>query len=435
MKSSQELAKEIKALQARVEAIVAIAKEESRDLNADEQSEVDGIVGSGENAGRISALVEQKNRMDKIDAHCTAIVKAEEAKETSVTRRVPARAKAHGKLEAFKSEQDAYDCGQYVLANLFGNRRAKAYCKDNGIKAVMTGGDNTKGGFLVPEPMEAAIIELREQYGVFRQNSRVWPMSDSVTIVPKLAGEVTTYYVGENSTITASDAIVQQVKLEAKKLASMTLVSSELNEDAVVSVAEMISRSVAYQFAVSEDQAGFLGDGTSTYGGIVGLAGALAAGSLVTATSLQTFSALTFASFESVVGACKMYAGIQPKWYIHQAGWAASMQRLANAAGGTTATEVQNGVVQDQFLGYPVVKSQVLTSALTGTTGLRACYFGDLRLGSYLGTRRGISIAVDSSRYFEQDSIAIKATQRYDINVHDRGTASASGGIIGLVFG
>jgi HK97 family phage major capsid protein len=435
MKSSQELAKEIKALQARVEAIVAVAKEESRDLNADEQSEVDGIVGSGENAGRISALVEQKNRMDKIDAHCTAIVKAEESKETSITRRVPARAKAHGRLEAFKSEQDAYDCGQYVLANLFGNRRAKAYCKDNGIKAVMTGGDNTKGGFLVPEPMEAAIIELREQYGVFRQNSNVWPMSDSVTIVPKLVGEVTAYYVGENSTITASDAIVQQVKLEAKKLASMTLVSSELNEDAVVSVAEMISRSVAYQFAVSEDQAGFLGDGTSTYGGIVGLAGALAAGSLVTATSNLTFSALTFANFESVVGACKMYAGIQPKWYIHQAGWAASMQRLANAAGGTTATEVKNGVVQDQFLGYPVVKSQVLTSALTGTTGLRACYFGDLRLGSYLGTRRGISIAVDSSRYFEQDSIAIKATQRYDINVHDRGTASASGGIIGLVFG
>ena len=434
MKSSQELAKEIKALQARVEAIVAIAKEESRDLNADEQSEVDGIVGSGENAGRISALVEQKNRMDKIDAHCTAIVKAEEAKETSITRRVPARAKAQGKLQAFKTEQDAYDAGQYVLANLFGNRRAKAYCKDNGIKAVMIGSDNTKGGFLVPEPMEAAIIELREQYGVFRQNSTVWPMSDSVTIVPKMAGEITTYYVGENSTITASDATVQQVKLEAKKLASMTLVSSELNEDSVISVAEMISRSVAYQFAVAEDSAGFLGDGTSTYGGIVGLAGALAAGSLVTATGNLTFSALTFANFESVVGAAKMWAGARPRWYISQAGWAASMQRLANAAGGVTMAEIAGGM-QPQFLGYPVVVTQVLTSALTSTTGLRACYFGDLAVGSYLGSRRGISIAVDSSRYFEQDSIAIKATQRFDINVHDRGTASASGGLIGLVFG
>jgi len=434
MKNSHELNQEIKALQARVQAMSNQAKEENRDFTAEEQTEIDSIVGTDSAEGRISALIRDRDRQAKIEAHVASVAKAMDDRESQPARKIPARARAHGKLQAFKSEQDAYDSGQYVLANLFGNKRAKAYCRDNGIKAVMTGGDNTKGGFLVPEPMESAIIELREQYGVFRQNSNVWPMSDSVTIVPKLAGEVTTYYVGENSAITASDATVQQIKLEAKKLASMTLVSSELNEDAVVSVAEMISRSVAYQFAVAEDSAGFLGDGTSTYGGIVGLAGALAAGSLVTATSNQTFSALTFANFESVVGSCKMWAGIQPKWYISQAGWAASMQRLANAAGGVTMAELAGGM-QPQFLGYPVVISQVLTSALTGTTGLRACYFGDLRLGSYLGTRRGISIAVDSSRYFEQDSIAIKATQRFDINVHDRGTASASGGIIGLVFG
>jgi HK97 family phage major capsid protein len=110
------------------------------------------------------------------------------------------------------------------------------------------------------------------------------------------------------------------------------------------------------------------------------------------------------------------------------------MQRLANAAGGVTMAEIAGGMSRS-FLGYPVVVSQVLESRLTGTTGLRACYFGDLSMGSYLGTRRGISIALDSSRYFELDQVAIKATQRFDINVHDRGTASASGGLIGLVFG
>ncbi len=345
---------------------------------------------------------------------------------------VPATARQS--VKGFKTQEDAYASGQFVLANLFNNAKAKQFCADNGIRNAMSTGDNTLGGFLVPEPMEAAIVELREQYGVARQNSRVWPMSDSVTIVPKLAGEVTGYYVGEGSSITASDLTVQQIKLDAKKLAAMVVVSSELNEDAVISVAEMVSRSVAYTMAVKEDEALFLGDGTSTYGGIVGLAGALAAGSLVTATSNQTFSALTFANFESVVGACKMYSGIQPKWYISNAGWAASMQRLANAAGGVTMSEIAGGMSRS-FLGYPVVISQVLNSALTGTTGTRACYFGDLSMGSYLGTRRGISIALDSSRYFELDQVAIKATQRFDINVHDRGTASASGGIIGLVFG
>lgn len=97
--------------------------------------------------------------------------------------------------------------------------------------------------------------------------------------------------------------------------------------------------------------------------------------------------------------------------------------------------ELKDGMTQRMFMGYPVVVSQVLESRLTGTTGGRYCYFGDLDKGAYFATRRGISIALDSSRYFELDQVAVRATQRFDINVHDRGTASASGGIIGGVFG
>lgn len=423
----KKISADIQAAQARVEAIQAVVAEEGRDLSAEETAEIDAIVDN-----QIPKLAADLRRAEKVAALVNSKVSApsEEAPKAKFT--VPATARQS--VKGFKTQEDAYASGQFVLANLFNNAKAKQFCADNGIRNAMSTGDNTLGGFLVPEPMEAAIVELREQYGVARQNSRVWPMSDSVTIVPKLAGEVTGYYVGEGSSITASDLTVQQIKLDAKKLAAMVVVSSELNEDAVISVAEMVSRSVAYTMAVKEDEALFLGDGTSTYGGIVGLAGALAAGSLVTATSNQTFSALTFANFESVVGACKMYSGIQPKWYISNAGWAASMQRLANAAGGVTMSEIAGGMSRS-FLGYPVVISQVLNSALTGTTGTRACYFGDLSMGSYLGTRRGISIALDSSRYFELDQVAIKATQRFDINVHDRGTASASGGIIGLVFG
>jgi len=252
--------------------------------------------------------------------------------------------------------------------------------------------------------------------------------------MPRLSSEVTSYYVGEASTITSSDMTVNQVQLDAKKLAALTVVSSELNEDSVVSVAEMLTRSIAQAFAIAEDQAGFLGDGTSTYGGIRGIAGSLAAGSKYTATAITTFGALTFANFESVVGQCKIWPGANPKWYISQAGWAASMQRLANGVGGATMAEIAGGA-QKMFLGYPVVITQVQPSTLTTLTGLRALTFGDLSMGSYIGTRRGISVAVDNSLGFLSDTINIRATQRYDIVVHDVGTASASGGIIDLIFG
>lgn len=438
MRSSQEIAKQIQALQARVDAVLTVAREENRDLNDEEKTEVDSIVGTDSNPGQIAALREEKTRAERIEAHVSNVVKGienQEAAQSANRIKVPARAKVGTTLKAFRSEEDAYAVGQWARATLGGSKSARQWCRDHGVHNAMTTGNNPSGGFLVPEPLANSIIELREQYGVARRECTVLPMSDAVMVFPRLNTEVVSYYVGENSTITASDPVLNQVKLEAKKLAAMTVISSEMGEDSVIGVAEMLARSMAQSFAIEEDKALFLGDGTSTYGGIVGLAGALGAGSLVTATSKQTFADLVIGNFEEMIGKAKQWGGANFRWYISQAGWSASMQRLMDAAGGNNIQTLQNGNSVLSFLGYPVVISQVLESALTGTTTKRALYFGDLRNGVYMGSKRDMSVAADTSRYFENDAIAIRATERFDINVHDRGTASVSGGIIGLVFG
>lgn len=372
-----------------------------------------------------------RNREDETGAAVSAIVKGIEAKDID---QVPARVITKP-TTLFQSHQAAYDAGQWIRARFSGAADAQRYCLRHGlIDNAMTTISNPSGGFLVPDVLETAIIELRESVGSFRRNATAITMGDGSIMLPRVAGEVSSYYVGETSTITPSDMTLNQIKLESKKLAVLCTMSSELSEDAVISVAEMISRSIAYQFALEEDKAGFLGDGTSTYGGMVGLASALNAGSKYTATGKTTFSALTLSDFETVAGQAKVF-GPNRRWYISNAGYYASMQRLMDAVGGVTMTEVANGVRTPSFLGYPVELVQVLESALTGTTAKPFAYFGDLSAGAFIGTRRGISIALDSSRYFEQDVIALRASQRFDINVHDRGTASASGGIVQMVFG
>ena len=55
----------------------------------------------------------------------------------------------------------------------------------------------------------------------------------------------------------------------------LTKYSNELNEDAVLNIGDDLAGEIAYAFALKEDQCGFLGDGTSTYGGIVGVTTAL----------------------------------------------------------------------------------------------------------------------------------------------------------------
>lgn len=437
MKSSTQIRNELKECTAKVEALDELAKIENRQLTEDETKAIEEVHAEVQ---ALNKVLDTAVKYEAILATKLQPAVADRQRENSTETKaaaVPIRFKSAFRPGVFKNADDAYNSGQWALATIYGSKRAKAYCKDNGIPMrvsnAMTTGDNTKGGFLVPDPLEASIIELREQFGVFGQYAQQVTMGEAVMNMPKLSSDMTSYWVGENSTITASDMAFGLVRLEAKKLAALAAISSELNEDSVVSVAEALARSVAYKFAYDEDNAGFNGDGTSTYGGIVGAANALAAGSVVTATSVTATANLVIGTFEQAVGKLPEYAGIQPRWYFHKNIWANSIQRLLDAVGGNSGMDVANGMPRT-FLGYPVVTSQVLYSG-TGATGVVFGFFGDLSMAAMLGRRRGMSMAVDNSVYFASDATAIRATERLDINVHDRGTASAAGALLALKFG
>jgi len=341
-------------------------------------------------------------------------------------------------LKGFADEEAAYRSGMWFLGTILKNERAAQWCRENGAVAeerAQSTLSNTAGGALVIPEFERAIIDLRESYGVFRQKARFVSMASDTMTVPRRASGVTAYFVAENGEITESEKAWNQVSMTARKLAALTRYSSEIDEDSIVDMASDLASEIAYAFAVKEDQCGFLGTGTSTYGGISGLITECAAATATVVTSIAgntAFSTLDLADFESMIGKLPSYPGIQPEWYIHKAGWAASMMRLQDAAGGNTA-EVLEGQRRMTFLGYPVNFVQVINSILTAqasTAGL--CYFGDLSMAATFGERRGIRIKTSDQRYFEYDQLGIQGTERVDINIHDVGDTSSAGAMIML---
>lgn len=435
IRASKSIAEEIESKLDEVVRIAARCKDENRAYTAEEELRVQELNAEIErkkpefdasklHESKLKNMAAERGR-ERIEKQ----IKESEQGEQRVTTTTQTS------KSVFKNSDDAYESGMFLAATLFGSKKAQRYCEDRGlIQNSMVGSDNQRGGFLVPGPLEQTIVELRESFGVFRQEAQVVPMSSDTTVIPKVVGELTSYYVSEMGTIDASSMELTQIRLTARKLATLTAVSSELDEDDVIGVAEMLARSAAYSFALKEDQAGFLGDATSSFGGIQGLSQSLKAGSTVTATGRATFGALTMADFEACIGRCRQWSGSNPKWYISQQGWANSMQRLLNAAGGNDLALLAMGPTK-MFMGFPVVISQALPQALTGTTGTLACFFGDLRQGVYMGSRRGVTVAVDPSLYFNQDALAVRATERYDIVCHDLGSATEAGGIVELVFG
>lgn len=446
MKTVKELQEAIQDQHDRVAAIVNVAKAEGRDLNAEEEKEVDDLQGKGEQVGKIGELEAKLERLQKLETAQKAIARsrfANAAGEESVAEgelnltaiKVPAKAKA-AVTRAYtgaNAEREAYIAGQWFLA-LGGNEGAGSWLKSHGIQNAMSTSDNTKGGYLVPEVLESAIIRNVEEFGVARREARVYPMGPGVTLIPRRASGFTGYFAGENSSVTASDLAFDQIRLEARKLMVFSSWSSELPEDSVVALGDLLTQEVAQCFAVKEDQCLFSGDGTSTYGGIVGLANALADGAIAeTASNIDTPAEITIASFEAAMGKMLMLPGLQPRWYCHSSIYYNVMQRLGFAGSGNNAANFNAGF-GPTFLGYPVVFCQAMDSGAptTDLSGKFICYFGDMSRAVTMGQKRGISIAVDNSYGFNTDSIYFRATERFDINVHERGTSTAGGPIVGV---
>jgi hypothetical protein len=90
-----------------------------------------------------------------------------------------------------------------------------------------------------------------------------------------------------------------------------------------------------------------------------------------------------------------------------------------------------------RFLGYDVEFVQVMPSVEANS---QVCaLLGDLSLAASFGSRRDTTIAISEHSRFANDQLEIRGTERFDINVHDVGNASATAGfrvpgpIVGLI--
>lgn len=352
----------------------------------------------------------------------------------------------YGKLQAFKgegAEERAYRFGQWVLAGPMGNRAAATWCQQNGVFLTRAGqleGINEKGGFLVPEEFGQDIAELIERYGVFRQHAHIVPMTSDRRTDPLLKDELESQFVGEMEEGTDTDLDFGQIGYTAKKHMILVPMSSEVSEDSAISIGDQIANAAAKAFAKKEDQCGFNGDATSTYGGITGIREALKSidASLANIAGLQVgsgnaYSELTLTDFEGVVGRLPDYADMgNAKWFVSRRFYFNVMVKLLLASGnGVTATEIEDARNR-KFLGYPVVFSQVMPS--TEANDQVCAIFGDLSLGARLGDRRMFTTAIDDSILFRKDALLFRATARFDINVaYGVGDTTTAGPIVGLI--
>lgn len=345
--------------------------------------------------------------------------------------------KRHGS----RAEEMAFRAGMWAKAVLFGDETAQRQAKDMGLDLrVMTAGTATAGGYLVPEEMETGIIDLRAQYGALRRLAQIFPMGSGTLPIPKWGSGTTAYFAGEQTATTESDATLGNVLLIAKEVSALTRFSQSLAEDAIIDMAAFVANEHAYAFAVKEDSCFIDGDGTSTYGGIVGLKALLEvsgmAGIYTAATNSDTPAEIIAAELAMLMAKLPSYARLGARWLSSPAFEAAIFGRIKLAGGGNTIQSVGGAIVEQGVLGYPVTVCEPCYSNLTtDLTGKAMLFFGNFQQGVAMGERRGITVQVLRERYAEYRQIGVIGTERIDINCHGVGDTSTAGPIVALIGG
>lgn len=360
--------------------------------------------------------------------------------------RVESRVPYAGQLRAYRpelfhggrreAEETAYRAGQWCLANIFGRADAARWCRDYGVQLnerVLTG-LGAGQSVVIPDELVLPIISLREQYGLARRLCTVHTMTTDTASVPRDIGDVSAYFVGREQAPTVTDPAFDNITLVAKNVAAETRISNDYADDSVINLAEFVAEKHARAFAIKEDECLINGNGSSTYGGIVGLRTAILglAGAVDAASGHDTFAEIDAADLRTLMAKLPDLPGIQPVFLTSKPGQNLLFGRLTDAVGGNTKREL-SAKMPDQWAGYDILTSPAMPKVATDLSDVAMVLFGDFRMGVIFGDRRGMTMMVDPYSLSSYQQTKIISSERFDINCHGVGDATSAGPIVALI--
>lgn len=340
----------------------------------------------------------------------------------------------------------AYKAGRQIAAFL-GDSSSAQWCKENGVPMstkTMTTFNNTLGGLVVVDELDQAILYYREERGVARNIMEVVSMNSDARTVNRNTGGTTVVALGEGQQYTASDVTFSGVQLHAKKFGALTQNTVELGEDSYAQIAEEIAKDHGYAHAVMEDKVAFLGDGSSTYNGLVGVTEAFkalvtnAGGTWTTdahkiyAAGVQvatgaTLASVTLGDLTSLPSKVATFPGLQLAYYMPSQFYFGNVVKLLTAVNGNTQASIVDGVPRQFLNGLPVIfTDELFTPLLTAENNQFVAFCGDASQAGLFGDRRGLTFSASQEVGFLTDTEYNKSTARYGVNWWNIGNGSAT---------
>ena len=278
------------------------------------------------------------------------------------------------------------------------------------------------GEFLLPKPFLAELFVFIETYGHARRLARIVPMGSKDLDLKNIASKPTAAWTGEAVLLTESDLAVGEQKLTTHKLGAVTSITSEQDEDAFVALLPTWLELVAESIAQKEDQAWMIGDGTSTYGGFVGLANLASVQQNVLGSSDLKFGDVVEGDFRTTKNQLSTVRQKGARWLMHRGMWDVVEQFEATGAG-RIVQPMLTAEAPLRLLGFPVELTEAMTDATADVANVDFAILGNYSR-SLMGIRRGITVETSTDAVlsnssgvvtfnaFQQDGMLLKISTR-----------------------
>lgn len=294
------------------------------------------------------------------------------------------------KLEALGTQYYELLFKTGVIANRMTENHAQ------GLKA----GEKGAGGYLVPDSMEAQIVQTLAEENVMRCLATVIHMEDGERAVPVVRSMSEAQWLDENEAMEMGAAGFEAARLKPRKLGLTIPVSNELLADAGVDMAAFLADSFARRIASGEEKAFLTGDGIKQPAGLLN--------SAQVGVTAAAPDALTADEIISLYYALDEQYRSKAVFLMHE-DTAKALRTLKDENGRYLWREALGGE-PDRMLGRPVYTSRFMPKLAAGA---KPVVFGDLSK-YWIADRGNRTLRRYGEVFALRDQTAFVMTERVD---------------------
>jgi len=272
------------------------------------------------------------------------------------------------------------------------------------VRNALNIGEDTEGGYTVPDEFERRLIQALEENNIFRQMATVIKTNSGTRKIPIANDTMEAQWIDEGEEIPETDTRFGQTTLSAYKLGTMIKISNELLHDSAFDLASYIAARFGVAMGNAEERAFFTGDGDKKPLGILDETGGAELG--VTAAS-QT--AITFDEIFDLYYSLKSPYRRNAQFVCNET-ILLQLMKLKDKNDNYLWKPSLDIAKPDTLLGRPIRTSSFMPAIAKGE---RVLLFGDMK-NYWVADRQNRTFRRLNELYARTDQVGFLTTQRVD---------------------